>query len=318
MYKKDKLFDIPDFEYYGKIKIDNFKNIYILKDGMVCEIIPYSKQKFFHENKTYYILELFNLTFYGSKKRFEFNEIKKLNDIDAEINNIKFRKIYKELDNYYISETGLIYSTNINGLMKHIIDEDGYHRITLYGKRKGRDIGIHRLVYSTWIGEIPDGYVIDHKDNLKWNNDVKNLSTMTVLENTRKAANDGLMCHRFHWTDKIVEEVCKLMQENISVQEIAAKFNIYPEDKKDYKHFRNQLYHIRKGDRAWKDISSKYDFSKYDGNIRPDSKFRNSEIKEMRFLYNNGMSPNIIAIKFNTDNNQHFRNILYGKKRKKI
>jgi DNA endonuclease I-hmuI len=318
MNKKEKIFDIPDLDCYGKIKIDNFKTVYIFEDGKLIEIIPYSRVKFFYNNKTYYILELFQLTFYGVKNRFKFTEIKKLNDIDIEINGVKFRKIYRELDDYYISETGLLYSTNIPWLMKHIIDEDGYHRITLYGKRKGRDIGIHRLVYSTWVGEIPDGYVIDHKDNIKWNNDVKNLSAMTVLENTRKAANDGLMCHKFHWTDKIVEEVCKLMQDNISVQEIAAKFNVYPEDKKDYKNFRNQLYHIRKGDRGWKDISCKYDFSKYDGNIRPDSKFRNSEIKEMRSLYNTGMSPNIIAIKFNTDNNQHFRNILRGKMRKII
>lgn len=131
MNKKEKIFDIPDLDCYGKIKIDNFKTVYIFEDGKLIEIIPYSRVKFFYNNKTYYILELFQLTFYGVKNRFKFTEIKKLNDIDIEINGVKFRKIYRELDDYYISETGLLYSTNIPGLMKHIIDEDGYHRITL-------------------------------------------------------------------------------------------------------------------------------------------------------------------------------------------
>lgn len=44
---------------------------------------------------------------------------------------------------------------------------------------------VHRLVYKTFVGEIPEGMVIDHIDGNRNNNNVRNLRCVTVSENCR-------------------------------------------------------------------------------------------------------------------------------------
>ena len=45
------------------------------------------------------------------------------------------------------------------------------------------DRRIHQLVYENFVGEIPDGYEIDHIDGDKTNNTVYNLRLVTHKEN---------------------------------------------------------------------------------------------------------------------------------------
>lgn len=84
------------------------------------------------------------------------------------INNIKLKK-YDDM--YYVSKSGDIYSTFSKKFLKHYIDKDGYHRVDIHKKH----MKIHKLVYLTWLGEIPIGYQINHKDDDKNNNHISNL-----------------------------------------------------------------------------------------------------------------------------------------------
>lgn len=94
------------------------------------------------------------------------------------IDNIRYKK-YDE--NYYVSEYGDVWSKRSNIKLKHYIDHDGYHRVDIHGKH----IKIHRLVYSTWIGEIKQNEQINHKDDDKNNNHYSNLYLGTQKENIR-------------------------------------------------------------------------------------------------------------------------------------
>lgn len=53
------------------------------------------------------------------------------------------------------------------------------------GKRTSMEV--HRIVYLTWHGEIPDGLRVDHIDDNKLNNHLDNLQLLTPRENTLKA-----------------------------------------------------------------------------------------------------------------------------------
>ena len=63
----------------------------------------------------------------------------------------------------------------------------GYQRIRLLKNHKRISIYIHRLVYQTFIGEIPEGYEINHIDHNKSNNHISNLELVSHSENMHKA-----------------------------------------------------------------------------------------------------------------------------------
>ena len=82
-------------------------------------------------------------------------------------------------DYYYVSADGEVYSTYSNKILKHYIDHDGYHRVDLHG----RHIKIHKLVYLTWCGPIPDGQQVNHLDDNKDHNNYQNLYAGTQRAN---------------------------------------------------------------------------------------------------------------------------------------
>lgn len=87
---------------------------------------------------------------------------------------------YKKYDEtYLVNEYGDIYSTKSHKNLKHYIDKDGYHRVDIHKKH----IKVHKLVYLTWIGVIPKGMQINHKDDNKNNNHFSNLYLGTQKEN---------------------------------------------------------------------------------------------------------------------------------------
>lgn len=61
------------------------------------------------------------------------------------------------------------------------LDKRGYYRITSIKEGNCYKL-LHRLIWEKNYGEIPDGYVIHHKDEDKTNNCVLNLQLMTKEE----------------------------------------------------------------------------------------------------------------------------------------
>lgn len=100
------------------------------------------------------------------------------------INNQEFAKYD---DSYYVSQSGDIYSRYSNKLLKHGIDLDGYHRVDIHQKHKK----VHKLVWTAWMGEIPNGLQLNHKDDNKDNNSLSNLYLGTQKQNIADCVENG-------------------------------------------------------------------------------------------------------------------------------
>lgn len=118
-------------------------------------------------------------------------------------------KEYRPYDEkYYISEDGDVYSKYINRSMKHNIDIDGYHRVDIHGKHEK----VHKLVYKTWIGDVPPGQVVRHYDDDRDNNHASNLVAGTQKQNIEDAFRNGHKecsgrTHTLIVYDKLTDEV---------------------------------------------------------------------------------------------------------------
>ena len=102
------------------------------------------------------------------------------------------KKLTKEqlinLGIYSISEDGkeIIYkspTSNNTRIIKQLEHADGYLRISF---NRLKSMGVHRVVYAWFHGEVPEGMVVDHIDDDKKNNNIKNLQLLTPHENLCK------------------------------------------------------------------------------------------------------------------------------------
>jgi hypothetical protein len=59
--------------------------------------------------------------------------------------------------------------------------------------KKQTTVLLHRIMWETFQGLIPEGYEIDHIDGVKENNDLKNLQCITIAEN-RKKRDHSFLC----------------------------------------------------------------------------------------------------------------------------
>lgn len=73
-------------------------------------------------------------------------------------------------------------------------DKNGYLRIMLYPGRK--IFFVHRLVMGSFIGKVPKGKQINHKNGKKQDNRLINLEYCTPKENTGHAEKMGLRNNR--------------------------------------------------------------------------------------------------------------------------
>ena len=99
-------------------------------------------------------------------------------------------EIWKDIEgypNYMISSYGRVKSLNYNHTGREEILKpkitNGYYRIGLRKNGKRKFYQIHRLVYETFIGEIPQGIQVNHINEVKTDNRLENLNLMTPKEN---------------------------------------------------------------------------------------------------------------------------------------
>lgn len=89
---------------------------------------------------------------------------------------------------YEIREDGIIRQANTHRLVKIHIDHRGYIRASLRTiGHKSRTFHVARLLYGAFVGPIPQGMTINHKDGNPSNNALQNLEVLSVGDNTRHA-----------------------------------------------------------------------------------------------------------------------------------
>lgn len=93
---------------------------------------------------------------------------------------------YNEKYNRYVTKDGLVYRYDKRQdklvLCKLYVNNKGYILVGVQ-KPKETQIRVHRLVYETYIGDIPQGYEIDHINTIKTDNRLENLRCVTRKEN---------------------------------------------------------------------------------------------------------------------------------------
>lgn len=114
-------------------------------------------------------------------------------------NEIAYKTKY---DGYYVTKSGKVITTKVKGGQGRInifqprehcykVDKDGYLEVCLSFIENNRHIRkyyrVHRLVYETLMGDIPQELTIDHIDANPQNNSIENLQILTRENNTRKA-----------------------------------------------------------------------------------------------------------------------------------
>ena len=170
------------------------------------------------------------------------------------INNKEFKKMPK-YEEYYMSNNGIIYSGHSNILLRPIMNKFLYFNAHINYKTSLA----HRLLYSTWMGEIPEELTINHKDGNKRNNHISNLEAISNSENIRHAQNNGLRPNN-RWNEKDIHDICKMMEDNKEFSEIAQSFNISSEKEKCG--FSTLMSDLRRG-KIWKDITILYNINNY-------------------------------------------------------
>ena len=88
--------------------------------------------------------------------------------------------------NYIINEEGEVMSMKFNKIkiLKPSNNGNGYLVICLSKNGKQKTGLVHRLLYETFVGEIPPGFEIDHIDCNPSNNTLSNLRAVTQQQNT--------------------------------------------------------------------------------------------------------------------------------------
>lgn len=101
-------------------------------------------------------------------------------------------KPIKDFEGYEVSNLGRVKSLNYNHTGKEKLlspgkSSDGYFFVGLYKNGIKKSVRINRLVWQTFVGEIPEGLQVNHIDEDKENNRVENLNLMTSKENNNWA-----------------------------------------------------------------------------------------------------------------------------------
>lgn len=128
---------------------------------------------------------------------------------------------------YEVDKQGNVYSLDrfdgrINRRGKKLkkdLNSAGYERVTLSRHGKTKRFLVHRLVYKSYYGKIPEGLQVHHIDENKLNNSIKNLKLVTQRENnhlSRKSLGYKLK----------QEDVDEIRSSNMTTREISEKYKI--------------------------------------------------------------------------------------------
>ena len=109
-----------------------------------------------------------------------------------------WKRVIGEEDSYEVSNIGRVRSidrhiTSKKGIVRRVdgkmltlqMDKDGYLVVSIARNGKYKTRKVHRLVVSAFIGVIPVGMVVNHKNGIKADNRVENLEITTLSGNAQ-------------------------------------------------------------------------------------------------------------------------------------
>lgn len=149
------------------------------------------------------------------------------------INKEDFKAIPK-FPSYGISQDGEVLrfsSGKILSKIKQGKNKYKYHAVRLGVGGKIFNVKVHKLVAEAWLPVSLHQKQVNHKDGDKFNNRVENLEWSTGAENIRHAVETelkqkGEKLYNASVTDEQVHEICRLLQDNLTVKDIAERYNI--------------------------------------------------------------------------------------------
>jgi hypothetical protein len=92
-------------------------------------------------------------------------------------------KIIKGFENYSVSNLGNIINNKTSRILKPSINAHGYYKLTLYKDGDVYTKNIHKLVAEAFIANPYNKQFVDHINNNKLDNKVRNLRYVTNQEN---------------------------------------------------------------------------------------------------------------------------------------
>ena len=94
-----------------------------------------------------------------------------------------------------------------------------YQFFTLRKNGRSYSIGAHRLVAMTFLGPIPKGQVVNHKDGNGLNNNVSNLEIVSVKVNCLHGA-------MIHYPENMIRDMCCDCANGMTLDDIAFKHGV--------------------------------------------------------------------------------------------
>lgn len=154
----------------------------------------------------------------------------------------------KDIGKYVVYSDGKVWSKISKKFLKQTLTNSGYY---ILGSKLGF---VHRLIVKTFIGKIPNGFEVNHKDGNKLNNDISNLEIVSKSENIRHAHRLGLVDTakgERNGMSKLKEadiiSICDMMLFGLDNESIAKRFDIHP-----------RYVSLIRRKKRWKHVVSRY------------------------------------------------------------
>lgn len=173
-------------EGYNRIQLSvNGKNKSILTHKLVAEYFlenPDNCKYIMHIDGNNSNNDVKNLAWTNSLRR----EITNITEKEKQKSSPYDWKVLNINSGYSVCKEGFVRNNKTGRILKGG-SRCGYRRVLIDNK----PYSVHRLVYETFVGPIPERMVIDHIDGNKENNNVENLRCITQSENMKHAYEMG-------------------------------------------------------------------------------------------------------------------------------
>ncbi|MPQ46885.1 hypothetical protein GCQ56_07640 [Marinifilum sp. N1E240] len=149
--------------------------------------------------------------------------------------------------NYYLNRKGECFNSKTGRKLQPVKNANDYYKWNLRIDGKNHQVYCQIAVWSSWVGEIPEGFEINHLDYDRSNNSLENLDVRSRQENMNYSMVRIKDAHRTISNNNIIE-----FKEYISTLDENTKVNYsYYQDKYNVSY--NCLYGIATG-RTWCDV----------------------------------------------------------------